>query len=79
MRKITALLLLLSLPKEKSGICNVWKSKTDIGWLLAFAIIGHRKITEEEQPADYTKDWGPAGCCWAGRGRWGRFWVWFWL
>ena len=28
---------------------------------LAFAIIGHRKITEDEQPADYTKDWGPAG------------------
>lgn len=28
---------------------------------LAFAIIGHRKIMEEEQPADYTKDWGPAG------------------
>lgn len=28
---------------------------------LAFAIIGHRPISEEEQPADYTKDWGPAG------------------
>lgn len=28
---------------------------------LAFAIIGHRKITEDEQSADYTKDWGPAG------------------
>ena len=34
------LLLLLSLSKEKSGIFNVWKSKADIGWLLAFAIIG---------------------------------------
>lgn len=28
---------------------------------LAFAIIGHRKIGIDEQPADYTKDWGPSG------------------
>ena len=28
---------------------------------LAFAIVGHRKIGIDEQPADYTKDWGPAG------------------
>ena len=28
---------------------------------LAFAVIGHRPISEEEQPADFTKDWGPAG------------------
>ncbi len=34
------LLLALCLPREKGGILNVWRSKADIGWLLAFAIIG---------------------------------------
>lgn len=28
---------------------------------LAFAVIGHRPISEDEQPTDFTKDWGPAG------------------
>lgn len=28
---------------------------------LAFAVIGHRPICEDEQPTDFTKDWGPAG------------------
>ena len=28
---------------------------------LAFAVIGHRPISKDEQPTDFTKDWGPAG------------------
>ena len=28
---------------------------------LAFAVIGHRPISEDEQPTDFAKDWGPAG------------------
>lgn len=34
------LLLLLCLPKEKSNIVGIFRNKKDLGWLLAFALIG---------------------------------------
>ena len=34
------LLLALSLPKEKGRIVGIFQSKADLGWLLAFALIG---------------------------------------